>query len=152
MGCANTTPGKISAAVDSQCAGSKISVSYFACPFLLLRSVFPSQRAVLFKRADDCIRNLRRLQEPCFLSIAGAQTLVTDAARGRIADQSRWSAVVDKLYSNKLDLFALALAWHQSLYAPKLTAAEMQQCAEQDFRDRGCVNPTKLMQLILPLP
>lgn len=122
------------------------------CCYLACADQFPAQKSRWLKQADDCIHHLRRLQEPSYLLVAEAQWLVTDAAHGRIADQAQWVRLIAKLLSRKLDLYALALAWHRGLHLPRLEAVETLQQVDRDFRDRGCVNPSKLMQLILPLP
>jgi hypothetical protein len=112
----------------------------------------PQQKAASLKQAAKCIRVLLKLNEPNFNTIAKAQALVVEAAHGRVASQQEWEAVVLQLRTSKLDLYAMALAWHQALYAPADVASAMQEQAEQAFLARGCAAPRKLMQLILPLP
>ncbi len=147
-------------------ASSMLRINYYAwiayslrwCCYLACAKQFPQQAGSWLQRAEGCLSHLRDLQEPNFLLITEAQALVTDAARGRVADQTHWSGLVNRLKAKKIDLFALAIAWHQSLHAAhSLNAAELGSTAEppraeQEFCDRGCVNPRKLMRLILPLP
>lgn len=105
------------------------------------------QAAVYLHDARGQIRRLMKLDQATFLVYANALKLVTDAAAGQVPPLEQWQAVLADARQFKLGLLETAVQWHtQHWHAP--------QCADPrgQLLEEGCVNPERLMDVILPLP
>lgn len=99
---------------------------------------------------DDAYRELKQmegLQQPTFQVYANALKLIVDAAANQLAPSLQWQLTIEAARQNKLGLLVYAVQWHMSKWYPH----EVQSTREK-FLAEGCVNPERLMNLILPLP
>lgn len=96
------------------------------------------------------IAQLRQLPYRSFHWVASAYQLIIEARVNGSMDRSQWQAAKIALARSGLSLYAQALQWHESLYAGTndLPLESIIDC----LRQQGCAEPSRLMNLILPLP
>jgi hypothetical protein len=112
----------------------------------------PERKDLFLKDANATCKRLNSIPEPLFAMVAKSQELVVKAAQGTIAPRTRWAEIIELLRRSDMSLFAVATAWHASIYWPDSDFTADGKSAEQIFRDQDVAAPDKLMQLILPLP
>ncbi len=95
------------------------------------------------------IAQLRQLPYRSFHWIAMAYQLIVDAHGNGSIDRSQWQAVKAALARSGLSLYAQALQWHESLYAG---TSDLPENIIDSLCKQGCAEPSRLMNLILPLP
>ncbi len=110
------------------------------------------QNSGWLRDAKWTVRRMLRLEERIFVLHGRAAELVLHAALGRIAPQHQWQHLVGQLHAVGHHLTAIALQWHQSLYAEAALGESMQKQAEQWLRDEAVVDPRRLLDIVLPLP
>ncbi|MCA9194706.1 MAG: protein kinase [Planctomycetales bacterium] len=102
--------------------------------------------------AKFCIRQLRQLKEPTFVTFANAFELAVNAQLGRIAEPSNWLTTIDQLRKAQHFLAAKALQLHLSLYADRSFGQELRKTVIERLQAGGCVHPERLMNLVIALP
>lgn len=122
------------------------------CCQLACMKCSPEDKAHWLAESHQCLKQLKQLGVPKLQVVNNAQALVVSAASNQIANQTEWSNGVQRLKESHFDLFAYALQWHQSLYATGQQAKQLRLEAQSFFASQGCVQPEKLMDIILPLP
>ena len=122
------------------------------CCYLASATGQSGKKDFFLREASAICKRLSSNREPLFALVAKAQELVVKAAQGNIAPRSRWTEAVETLRRSDMRLFAIATAWHASIYWPDVDFCGHGKTAEQCFLEQGCVAPRKLMQVILPLP
>lgn len=108
----------------------------------------PAQRALYVQDSRLELKRLFKLRQPTFLVYADALKLVVDAAAGNVAPSEDWQAVLQAARQQQLGLLVVAIQWHAEHWHP----TGFLSAARQRLRDEGCVNPERLMTIILPLP
>ncbi len=122
------------------------------CCYLASATPQSGKRDLILKEASAICKRLSNSREPMFALVANAQEVVVKAALGTIAPRSKWTETIEALRQSDMGLFAIATAWHASIYWPDVDFLGDGRTAEQFFREQGCAAPKKLMQVILPLP
>lgn len=110
----------------------------------------PSSRAKWLADAMSTTRKMLRLQEPAFVAYGRSLQLVIEALKGNIASRNRWQYEIRQLRRYDHALAALALQWHYWLYHEQ--GADHIASVRKQLTDQGCVNPERLMHLVIPLP
>lgn len=100
-------------------------------------------------RARKSVTGLLKLEHETFVAFGESFGLVVDAACGKHAPPSRWLALVSELERNGQFLYASALRWHLGAYE---STSEYQQEAIDCFHREGCKKPSRLMDVLIPLP
>lgn len=129
-----------------------LSLSLRICCYLLVLRSQDGNRSQLVADAQSSVKQLLRLKEPVFADFGAAYSLAVEAAAGRVAGQSAWRAISQRLRSRGHDLLAIALEWQYGCYATIDLREQICSAAESQFIEEGCVAPKKLLNLILPLP
>ncbi len=120
------------------------------CCHLLAAQEFPASAGNSISIARRYARKMLGLQEPAFTSYGRALLLAINALDGRIASHAAWQGEIDRLEFHKHGLMADALRWH---YYQFTTDNETSiENLKEKLVDAGCVNPTRLMNLVIPLP
>ncbi len=125
-----------------------LATSLRLCCSLVAMKALPNERDKWLREATAAYKRLRGIPELVFMPVSEAQQLVVNAAQGKIAPRTRWEVVIRQLRASDMHLFAIATAWHAELYWPDNNVG----AAKQELLDQGCVDPEKLMRVILPLP
>lgn len=107
----------------------------------------PNERHFVFE-VQNLLAQMQQLPYQAYHAVACAYQLVLDATMHGRADFSAWQTVKHRLRQNGLSLYAMALQWHESLYADSQTTGG----TAGYLRSQGVVSPEKLMNIILPLP
>jgi hypothetical protein len=115
--------------------------------YLQLLRQNPAERHYIFE-IQNLLARLRQLPYQAYHSVASAYQLLLDAIMHGCSDFSTWQPVKDRLRQNGLSLYAVALQWHESLYAEGLSSSEI----KDHLRSQGVKSPERLMNIILPLP
>ncbi len=102
--------------------------------------------------ARHTAKRMEGLADRVFAAYGRAFSLVVQAAGGRVADQETWRASTQQLHAYGHPLMAVAVQWHQSLYAPADSSRRLQAEAEAALRGEGCRAPRHLLDIVLPLP
>ena len=116
--------------------------------YLACAQVDPQQLPLYLSDARNELKSMRKLVQPTFAIYTEALKLVVDAAAGQVAAVERWQATLQAAEQHGLNLLVAALRWH----AAQWHATENGEAARQQLIDQGCVNPQRLMNVILPLP
>jgi hypothetical protein len=134
-------------------------------------AVDPQRSSIYLHDARSELKRLTKLDQPTFLVYASALKLAIDAAAGQVAAPEHWQAVLQEARHHRLGLLVIAIQWHAAHWhtaqahttqgrATQAHAAALQQAAggydfsdaRQQLLDEGCLNPERLMNVILPLP
>ena len=150
-----------------------LACSLRLCCYLAAMKSMPAEKERWLKELSAIIKRLRAIQELVFAPVADAQELVFKAAQGKVAPYSKWDASIQRLRDSDMHLFAMALAWHTEVHWPAESAAAQNVSAQRAkdgdasderlrsagtgaakcaFLEQGCLEPEKLMRVILPLP
>ena len=108
----------------------------------------PHRSTEVLHDARNELKRLMKLDQPTFLVYANALKLVMDAAGGQVPAPQHWQSVLQTARQHKLGLLVVAIQWHAERWHP--TGAP--GAARGQLLEEGCVNPERLMNLILPLP
>ena len=92
-------------------------------------------------------KQLSNLESNAYALYGRGFTLVLKTYRGEVAPPQQWHAIIGSLESKQHSLFANALRWHH-----EIETGEEKRVARQKLVDAGCVQPEKLMNLMIPLP
>ncbi|GAB5403110.1 MAG: hypothetical protein Aurels2KO_13410 [Aureliella sp.] len=120
------------------------------CCHLLAAQEFPESAGKSISQARRYARKMLRLQEPAFTSYGRALLLAINAMDGKIATHAAWEGEIDRLELYRHGLMADALRWHYHLITNKDESSI--NALEEKLVDSGCVNPARLMNLVIPLP
>lgn len=129
-----------------------LAYSLRLCCHLAMLREHPELGSVHRTIAAQCLKQLSSYRESSFAMTAEAQTLAYESMLGKPAAPIRWERAIEKLESLGFHTMALAVLWHSSLYLPPERAARVREEARNGFLSRGCANPDRIMELILPLP
>lgn len=108
----------------------------------------PERTAEYLLDAREQLKRMNKLAQPTFLVYADALKLVLDAAGGQVPAVDRWQSVLQAARQHKLALLVMALQWHMERWH----RTGVDGAARGHLLDEGCVNPERLMNVILPLP
>lgn len=108
-------------------------------------------KSTLYRDALYCIRKVGKLKQRAFVAYRDAYTLVLDEHIGKVAATARWEGAINKLSRANHHLTANALRIHQEL-ALELHDEFDSQKLFSTLLSEGCVNPVRMLDIILPLP
>ncbi|MFO0939441.1 MAG: hypothetical protein U0930_01605 [Pirellulales bacterium] len=107
----------------------------------------PTERHFIFE-IQNLLARMQQLPYQAYHAVASAYQLALDAIMHGCLDFTAWQPVKYRLRQNGLSLYAMALHWHESLYADGQSSNEIKDC----LRSQGVKSPERLMNIILPLP
>ena len=109
------------------------------------------KRSALRHDALHCIKKVRKLRQPAFVAYGEAYSLVLDVELGKVSPRDRWDAAVSALHKSSHHLTASVLDIHKRLAHEPETQGNENRLFEFLLQE-GCVNPRRLLDIILPLP
>lgn len=122
------------------------------CCDLLSAVKEPAKKKYWARDAQRCAKKMLKLEERPFIAYGRVLGLVADAAAEKQRPLAEWDAAIAELETLNRHLLANAARWHRSLYSPPEEADTFRQIAKSSFENEGCIQPERLLNMILPLP